>query len=137
MDQNAFRMPSSPLYPLFRAVDVVAEENGRSVVWPEVDFVTDRNGLRKLLTWINNKADPFRIDMQLAGRRTVLLTRWEKQARVWADGKGYGFHFEKESTRKAPGCEKGTSHHRIVKYVRIRSVCQTLGLHSVHRISGD
>lgn len=121
VDPNAHRMPSSPLYPLFHSVDVVAEESGESIVWPGVDFVTDRNGLRKLLRWINDadgSAKPFRIDMQLAGKRTVLFSRWEKRTQGWVNGprKTYGISFEHESTRQASGCEKSTSHHRIVKY---------------------
>ncbi|EED80567.1 predicted protein [Postia placenta Mad-698-R] len=86
VDPNAHRMPSSPLYPLFHSVDIVAEESGESVMWPTVDFVTDRNGLRKLLRWINDadgSAKPFRIDMQLAGKRTVLFSRWEKRTQGW------------------------------------------------------
>ncbi|EED81960.1 predicted protein [Postia placenta Mad-698-R] len=86
VDPNSHRMPSSPLYPLFHSVDIVAEESGESIVWPGVDFVTDRNGLRKLLRWINDadgSAKPFRIDMQLAGKRTVLFSRWEKRTQGW------------------------------------------------------
>ncbi|KAH9919325.1 uncharacterized protein B0H18DRAFT_1096175 [Fomitopsis serialis] len=109
VDQTGYHMPSYPLYPLVRAVDIIA-----------VDFVTDRNGLRKLLRWINEDgtAKEFRIDTQLAGRRTVLLNRWEKKTREMPSMQysTYGFSFERESTNKAPGCAQASGYHRIVKY---------------------
>jgi hypothetical protein len=113
------------LVPLLIAVDKTSEVAGTSSAfdWSEIDFVTDRNGLRKLLRWIDgpNQADKpkeFRIDMELAGH-TVLLNRWEKRTRDNFIGKSYGFNFEQASTTPAPGCEESTGHHRIVKYVRI------------------
>ncbi|KZT12263.1 uncharacterized protein LAESUDRAFT_809076 [Laetiporus sulphureus 93-53] len=121
VDQNGYRMPSSTLYPLFRAVDIMTEENGNSIDWRSVDFITDRNGLRKLLRWINDtdgSAKEFRIDTQLAGTRTVLLNRWEKRTREAGNPQWttYGFSFERASTNKVKGCERGTGHHRVVKY---------------------
>ncbi|KAH9947480.1 hypothetical protein B0H21DRAFT_789871 [Amylocystis lapponica] len=118
IDQNGYRVPSSPLLPLIRAVEVVAEDNAESFDWGAVDIVTDRNGLRKLLRWINDNdgsLKEFRIDTQLAGERTVLLSRWEKRTRE-DNSMGYGFNFEHENSTPAPGCERGTGHHRIVKY---------------------
>jgi len=89
--------------------------------WPKIDFVTDRNGLRKLLRWIGRPhPKEFRIDTQLAGEHTVLFNRWEKRTRETLGNTGYstyGFSFEKESTESAPGCEDSTGYHRIVKYV--------------------
>ena len=144
VDQNGFRMGASAscLLPLFRAADVVAEENAdASVYWPGVDVVTDRNNLRKLLRWIQhndiNNATPsygagastsfpavvplkdFRIDVQLGGRKTLLLHRWEKHTRELAEPpkSGCGINFERESTSAAAGCERGTGYHRVVKYV--------------------
>ncbi|CCL99525.1 uncharacterized protein FIBRA_01543 [Fibroporia radiculosa] len=119
VDQNGYRMPSTTLYPLLRAVDIASAS--KTIDWGSVDFVTDRNGLRKLLRWINDtdaSAKEFRIDTQLAGNFTVLLNRWEKKTREDPDPTrpSYGFSFERESTTKAPGCEQGTGHHRIVKY---------------------
>ncbi|PCH40483.1 hypothetical protein WOLCODRAFT_98991 [Wolfiporia cocos MD-104 SS10] len=121
VDQNGYRMPSSTLHPLLRAVDITAEDAGDEFDWSTVDFVTDRNGLRKILRWINDhdgSAKEFRIETQLAGKRTVLFSRWEKRTREAPNSTftTYGFSFERESTTKAPGCEKGTGHHRIVKY---------------------
>ena len=120
VDQNGFRSPSAPLLPLFKSIDnIETDDDQQDIDWPSVDFVTDRNGLRKLLRWINGTVkDGFRIDMQLAGRQTVLFDRWEKRTREvpsWA----YGHNFESESTTPAPGCKLGTGHHRIITYVSL------------------
>lgn len=128
IDQNGYRMGSaSCLLPLFRAVDLIAEENAdTSLSWPSVDFVTDRNGLRKLLRWLGHSGTSwdaplkeFRIDLQLGGRKTVLMHRWEKRTREIAvpPKSGCGISFEHESTTPAKGCERSTGHHRIVQYV--------------------
>lgn len=119
-DQNGFRMPSSTLLPLITAVDKkAADPESADFDWASVDFVTDRNGLRKLLRWIDGKADKdFRIDTQLAGDSTVLFNRWDKRTREEFNGRTYGFNFEKASTRPAKGCENSTGHHRIITYVR-------------------
>jgi hypothetical protein len=119
-DQGGFRCPSAVLLPLLTAVERTAEADGKTFEWSSVDFVTDRNSLRKLLRWIGGTAlKDFRIDTQLAGERTVLLNRWETHPIEQMGGYTYGFNFEKASTRPAPGCEDGTGHHRIVRYVRI------------------
>ena len=152
VDQNGFRMSTShasTLLPLLRAADVVAEDAAdTSVDWPAVDVVTDRNNLRKLLRWIQHPwsdapraggragssnagtlpgVDPlkdFRIDIQLGGRNTLLLHRWEKRTRELAEPprSGCGINFERESTRPAKGCDRSTGHHRIVTYVS--SLCE-------------
>ncbi|KAI0642899.1 hypothetical protein C8Q79DRAFT_1012907 [Trametes meyenii] len=127
IDQNGFRMgPASCLLPLFRAVDIVAEDNGdTSHEWSDVDVVTDRNGLRKLIRWLNHSGSDhdeppreFRIDLQLGGNKTVLMHRWEKRTREIAapPKSGCGISFERETTSPAQGCTRGTGHHRIVKY---------------------
>ncbi|KAJ6476110.1 hypothetical protein C8R45DRAFT_873376, partial [Mycena sanguinolenta] len=124
VDQNGFRMPSAVLLPIIQAVDKTREASDTAGLFDwggeKIDFVTDRNGLRKLLRWIgdagtNPAPKDFRIDTQLAGN-TVLLNRWEAQTRVKYSGYTYGFNFEKASTDPALGCEESTGHHRIVKY---------------------
>ncbi|TFY73402.1 hypothetical protein EWM64_g10610 [Hericium alpestre] len=114
-DQNGFRMPSSVLLPLMKAVDII----GKEIDWPAIDFVTDRNGLRKLMEWIEKgpRCSTFRIDMELAGERTVLFNRFETNTKDIARGNTFGFIFEREATVPAPGCERATGHRRIVKYV--------------------
>lgn len=118
VDQNGYRLPSQRLLPLFRAVDIMSEDK---VDWSTVDFVTDRNGLRNLLRWVNYTGEEsmreFRIDTQLVGKRTVLFNRWAPSNTENFLGFTFGFNFEKESTRPAPGCEGSSSHHRIIQYV--------------------
>ncbi|KAG6900310.1 hypothetical protein C0993_012742 [Termitomyces sp. T159_Od127] len=114
-DQNGYRCPNSVLLPLMTAVNHVSTQNKEQFDWASIDFVTDRNNLRKLLRWINGTANDFRIDVQLAGK-TVLLNRWENRYQEQMSGRTYGFNFEKASTRAAPGCEDSTGHHRIIRY---------------------
>ncbi|KAK0201488.1 hypothetical protein DFS33DRAFT_990891 [Desarmillaria ectypa] len=121
-DQNGFQMPSVILLPLMVAVETVAEDKKDPPFnWSSVDFVTDRNCLRKLLRWIgggNNEKSmkEFRIDMQLAGKKTVLLNRWDKRYREQASGYTFGYNFETHTTKPASGCESSTGHHRIITY---------------------
>lgn len=120
-------MGSRPLLPLVRAVQDVESQSGTKTEdafdWSSVDFVTDRNGLRKLLRWIiAGPADPpgdFRIDMQLAGSKTVLMNRWEHLTKEQSGTRrSYGHNFEELMTVPSPGCEKGTGHHRIIAYAK-------------------
>lgn len=115
-------MHSSRLLPLFRAVDIMTEENGQTLDWSAVDFCTSRNSLRKLLRWIDHEGDfikDFRIDTELAGRRTIFLNRWETSATECVGFRSYGHTFERESTLPAQGCEQSVGHNRIVKYVSV------------------
>ncbi|KAI0671204.1 hypothetical protein C8Q78DRAFT_1131581 [Trametes maxima] len=127
VDQNGFRMgAASCLLPLFRAVDIVAEDNSdTSHEWSDVDVITDRNGLRKLIRWLRHSGSDldeppreYRIDLQLGGNKTVLMHRWEKRTREMAapPKSGCGISFERETTSPAQGCTRGTGHHRIVQY---------------------
>ncbi|TBU37634.1 anthranilate phosphoribosyltransferase [Dichomitus squalens] len=94
-DPNGYHMgssASSPLIPLFCAVDAVAEDNADTTMdWPSIDIIADRSSLRKLLRWVRNcdahpdlndpqpqnsypsgKVQDFRIDLQLGGAKTEL-----------------------------------------------------------------
>ncbi|KAF7300842.1 hypothetical protein MKEN_01310200 [Mycena kentingensis (nom. inval.)] len=139
-DQNSARAPDGQTFlPLFAAVDKMQEINARSgrggtfsstFDWASasVDFITDRNGLRKLLRWIAGRRQrnggqvdepmkDFRIDMQLApGGQTILLNRWENRDREQMNGKTYGFHFEEKATLPPRGIPDSSGHHRIVSY---------------------
>jgi hypothetical protein len=86
--------------------------------WSSVDIITDRNGLRKLLRWIEQTEalKDFRIDLQLAGEKTVLFNRWEPQHVEPGFPGSFGHSFEESQTVPAPGCEDGDGHHRIVTY---------------------
>lgn len=132
VDQNCHLVPSTPLLPLFLAVDAMpdirtpstpAATSGATakVHWPDTDFITDRNNLRKLLGWVNGKSDKkqWRIDTQLVGNKTMLLSRWEPRTAVGADGKGFGHTFELGMTvgSAAAGNEVYEGYRRIIKYV--------------------
>lgn len=125
IDQNAYRTKNLALVPLVQVVEAInVDEDKPNFDWSSVDFVTDRNGLRKLLRWATDTpgkpARDFRIDTQLAGEKTVLFNRWEKSNRdepgSASRNPSYGFNFERASTTPALGCKDGTGHHRIVTY---------------------
>lgn len=87
----------------------------------EMDFITDRNGLRKLYRWVNQSSwtqnglgGTFRIDIELTGR-TILLQRWEVDSRQSTIG--YEKNFQSYTTSQIPECEATTGHHRIVSFV--------------------
>lgn len=119
-DQNGHRLPNSPLLPILVAVDSVSsgsDASSTAIDWPSVDFIIDRNGLRKLMGWVGERKQSFRIDLQLAGEKTVLCNRWEAKTKMKTFG-SYGYSFEEAITRAAPGCETGVGgHHRIITYV--------------------
>ncbi|SJL11908.1 uncharacterized protein ARMOST_15322 [Armillaria ostoyae] len=118
-DQNGYRLPTTPLLPILVAVDSVAsgsDISSTTIDWPSVDFIIDRNGLRKLMGWVGERKQSFRIDLQLAGEKTVLCNRWEAKTKMKTFG-SYGYSFEEAITCAAPGCETGVGgHHRIVTY---------------------
>jgi hypothetical protein len=124
-------MGVNSLLPLMTAVDIYAEEEGSPPFeWNSVDIVTDRNGLSKLLRWIggNQDAREFRIDLQLAGKKTVLFNRWEKRTREKGISYTYGNNFEKASTQAAEGCPGSTGHYRIVCYASLFMVIAHLSI---------
>lgn len=128
LDHNGIKMPKALLQPIIQAVDAHREYlDIPSFDWPSVDFVTDRNGLRKLLRWIISKSDssrvcdPFRIDMQLAGRCTVLFNSWSPTYKSAMSGYTFGYHFEDAVTHPGVDCEETSSNQRIVTYVRFSS----------------
>ena len=113
-------MPEYPNLARMKAIDIMTAEKGIQIDWPNIDFITDRNALRKLLKWAGGTSvQEFRIDLELAGERTVFLNRWEAKPRnrLGPQQQSYGFAFEHASTRPAAGCEGTTGHHRISSYV--------------------
>ena len=120
IDQNGHRMKKLTLLPLIKAVQDLTDQGvTQKFDWPSVDFVTDRGRLRKLLAWATGLSDEWRIDTQLAGVNTILLSG---HAPVTKETSGrsysYGFNFEEASTYAISGLENESSHHRIVTYVR-------------------
>ncbi|KAF7290638.1 hypothetical protein MIND_01304000 [Mycena indigotica] len=140
-DQDALSAPAGKtLVALIATVDKTHAIQCRTAHAPEmpfdwageqIDFVTDRTNLRKLLRWINVNVQPpddrdpgddrqrkdWRINMQLApGGRTVLFERWEKRDYTAMSGFTFGFNFETASTTAPRGAPQSSWHHRIVSY---------------------
>lgn len=120
IDQNGHRMKKFTLLPLIKAVEDLSEQGvTQKFDWTSVDFVTDRGRLRKLLAWATGISDEWRIDTQLAGTNTVLLSgRAPVTKETSGQSTSYGFNFEDASTYPAPGLRNEPSHHRIIAYVR-------------------
>lgn len=124
IDQNGYRMKNFPLLPLIRAVEDLTDQGAtKKFAWSSADFVTDRGRLRLLLSWALGLSDRWRIDTQLAGSNTVLLSgRAPVTKETSGRSNSYGFNYEEASTCPIPGLENNTGHHRIIAYVRaIRS----------------
>ena len=125
VDQNAARLPNSPVEPLFRALFITRPEFDIS----NVDLVTDRNNLRKLLSFVNPRlgGKSFRrrefsiVAEAVDGCRTVIFRRvepasfFEPTPGSSVGGiQGYGHAFEKAyTTDRVKG---STAHHRIISY---------------------
>ena len=120
IDQNGHRMKKFTLLPLIKAVQDLTDQGVTPKFdWSSVDFVTDRGRLRKLLAWTAGLSDKWRIDTELVGTKTVLLSgRAPVTKMTGGKSTSYGFNFEEASTRPAPGLEKEPSHYRIIAYVR-------------------
>ena len=125
VDQNPHRITMNSLQPMMTAIDIHFQNHLDSELfdWTAVDFITARNGLRKLLRWITcaaaerYKLKPFRIDLQLVGSRTVIFKRWEWEESIGQHPMGYGVNFKQAMTVPGRNCRKSTSHERVVSYV--------------------
>lgn len=107
------------MLPLFAAVDsTCSATDADPPQWAELDIITERNNLRKLLTWAagnsTSKANNFRIDVELVGARTVLLRQWDERTHSRPND-SYGFSFEEHTTVSPPG--SNSSYYRIIEYV--------------------
>jgi len=115
--QNAARHPESPLEPLFRALYIT----NPSFDLGSVDIVTDRNNIRKLLSFINpsssrNGLEPFTISVEVSNN-TVIFCRQETKTHEFVgpnEFRGYGHEFEKAYTKSQ--VSDSTGHHRIISY---------------------
>jgi hypothetical protein len=115
--QNAARHPQYPLEPLFRALDIEKPD----VDFSEVDVISDRNNIRKLLSFIDagssqRSLEAFTIKAQLIGQ-SVVLNRDEAKTEEFLgpnDFRGFGHEFEKAYTQEEVA--GSTGHHRIISY---------------------
>lgn len=115
--QNAARHPESPLEPLFRALYMT--EPAYDI--RNVDIVTDRNNIRKLLSFVDRgssrySGETFAINVELK-QNTAMFCRTEEKTVEFIEPhefRGYGHEYEKVFTRsQIPG---STGHHRILSY---------------------
>jgi hypothetical protein len=117
INQNAARHPDSPLEPLFRAVYIT---NPSFDVRP-FDVVTDRNNIRKLLSFVTadsngKRPEAFTISVEMM-KNTALFCREDTatQERIGPhEFRGYGHEFEKAYTSSQ--ISHSTGHHRIISY---------------------
>ncbi|KAG8901840.1 hypothetical protein FRB99_005079 [Tulasnella sp. 403] len=123
-DQNSARMgdKGSPLLPLFGSILSMNLPNPPT--FTDIDFVTDRNNLRKLFRWAsppptpspNDPGSEFRIDIERVGK-TVFLTRIDAEDTVEIVGfRGFNTEYEKAATKLAKGTEGATGHHRVISF---------------------
>jgi hypothetical protein len=106
--------------------------------WNPSDIVSDRNSLRNLLRWVTWDSSArwrprnFRIDMHLAGEKTLVLTRWKRDIVQRPAEHSYGFSYERSETVPVPGCalSRAAGHDRIMAYVSILTICLHRPSHS-------
>lgn len=115
IDQNAFRAPVFPFEPMFAALDLMKPDFD----FGEVDVVTNRNSLRKLLNFASGRVqESFRIDVNMV-HSTMFLTRRERNTTEKIQGPrnaGYGHNFERAFTEMEKGLEESSGHHRVIRY---------------------
>ena len=115
--QNAARHPDSPLEPLFRALYIA----NPSFDIHSIDVVTDRNNIRKLLSFINpgstrNGLETFTINIEVT-KNTAIFSRDETATHEYIglhEFRGFGHEFEKAYTTSQ--ISGSTGHHRIISY---------------------
>ncbi|GJC99095.1 geranylgeranyl pyrophosphate synthetase [Colletotrichum higginsianum] len=113
IDQNTSLMPQHPFEPMFRAAASMSQD----MSFDDIDIVTNRNSLRKLLDFCSPRSqESFRLHLHLV-RNTLIVERCEKHAREFVDGsRGWGRNFEKASTAFPPNLTESQGHHRTLRY---------------------
>jgi hypothetical protein len=115
--QNAARHPESPMEPLFRALYI--EDPSFSI--SAVDVISDRNNLRKLLSFVDPSSDvhgvkDFSMRMEFVNG-TAILHRQDTKTQEFIgpdEFRGFGHEFERAYTRNQ--LPLSTGHHRVVSY---------------------
>jgi hypothetical protein len=115
--QNAARHPESPLEPLFRALYITDP----SFDIRSIDVISDRNNIRKLLSFVDPTSDrfgpePFTIKIEIVNG-TMILCREEAKVQEFIgpnEFNGFGHQFERAYT--AEQVHGSTGHHRIISY---------------------
>lgn len=117
VNQNAARHPDSPLEPLFRALYITNPSFDLS----PIDVVTDRNNIRKLLSFVNPgsnsyELESFTINIEVI-KNTAIFCREETETRLFIgphEFRGFGHEFTKAYTTSQVRGSSG--HHRIIAY---------------------
>lgn len=115
--QNAARHPESPLEPLFRALYTTCP----SFDIRSTDVVTDRNNIRKLLSFIDPSStrdglEAFTINIEVM-KNTAIFCRNETKTQEYIgpqEFRGFGHEFERAYT--ITQISGSTGHHRIISY---------------------
>ena len=115
--QNAARHPDSPLEPLFRALYIMHPSFDIRLT----DVVTDRNNVRKLLSFIDpsstrNGLEAFTMNIEVK-KNTAIFCRDETKTMEYIgpeEFRGYGHEFEKKYT--IAQITGSTGHQRIISY---------------------
>ncbi|KAH8922498.1 hypothetical protein BT69DRAFT_235006 [Atractiella rhizophila] len=121
IDQNGARSDTlriSPVSPLLTAIDAC----NPNFNFADIDLITDRICLQRLIQWLTgtgmtDREREFRIDVQLAGEKTMIFSRWENATTedippntFW----GFGQNFVKAVTTQTN--KNASGHNRIVSY---------------------
>ncbi|KAI0070365.1 hypothetical protein K474DRAFT_1776843 [Panus rudis PR-1116 ss-1] len=113
-DVNAEHNPRYPLLPIFIGASLL----NKTIEWPEVDIITDRNNLRKLRQWAGGQVEDFRIDIEMVNGKTILMQRWElsKGAKWKAHNAQYGRRFRADTTEREILNDSKKEHQRVIQY---------------------
>lgn len=110
---TSFMGDRSPLIPIFAAIDSLHID----FKYRDLDLITDRNSLRKLLRCIDRQHEKtFRIDVDLLGKTCLLTRREEALTDTINEFRGYGHEYVLAATKPRGGSEEEISHHRIITY---------------------
>ncbi|CAG8057865.1 unnamed protein product [Penicillium nalgiovense] len=117
ISQNAARHPNSPLEPLFRSLYI---ENPSFDI-NSIDIVSDRNNIRKLLSFIKptlskNGLDAFTIQVDMTAQTAIFSRKETATYEVIGPGKFRGFGHEFEKAYTISQIKDSTGHHRIISY---------------------
>lgn len=107
IDENRYYHPEYPIEPLFRAVQICSPDFDLK----SIDFVTDRNNLRKFLNFIEGKSKDFQVDFQRVGDLIIFIRNDKKRVEISND---FGLNFEKKLTNSTLNQAKG--YRRVVSY---------------------
>lgn len=122
VNENNYWRPSRPWEAVKQSIETLrsVRENGEvdeasEFNWDDFDFVTDRNNLRKLISFLEDNADKdYKIYVDYAphlGSRLCIFTRVE--AKDVDVSIGYGHNFEHALTSKE---KEGSGFYRLLKF---------------------